>query len=227
MIVPLLIAAGLLVVLLAAVQFVLPRIAAGVVRGRLGGSEQVVSASVHALPAIKLLWGRADRVEAHVRNYDAEGAEIADELVETEAVDALDIRIDRLLVARGLVLEDARVVKHDDLLEGQVVLDPAQLVAVLPAGVDVRPVATDDGSVVLQGRAGLFGLGTSMRLRVVTVGGRVVVRPESGLLAALANYTLFADERVAIESVTATPLPDGRFLYRAAARVRDGEGDGD
>ena len=107
-----------------------------------------------------------------------------------------------------------RVGKRDGVLSAEGVVDPGELAAALPASVDLRPVATDDGSVVLQGRAGLFGLGASMRLRVVTVDGRVVVRPELGLLAALANYTLFADARIDVESLTATPLPDGRFRSR-------------
>jgi hypothetical protein len=218
----LLIGAGVVVLLLVLAQLVLPRIAAGVVRGRLGGSDQVLTASVRALPAVQLLWGHADRVAAHVRSYDAGDVDIADELVQTTAVDELDIRIDRLRATRGLVLDDLRVAKRDGLLEGQAVLDPARLSAVLPAGIDARPVATDDGSVVLQGGGSLLGLGTSLRLNVVvTGGGHVVVRPGSGLLAALASYTLFADERVAVESLTATPLPDGRFLYRATARVTD------
>lgn len=218
----LLIGAGVVVLLLALSQLLLPRIAAGVVRGRLGGDERVVSVSVRALPALQLLWGRADRIEAHLRTYDATDLDLDEQLEETTAVGELDLRFERLHAPRGLVLRDVHVGKRAGVLEGQAVIEPEDLSAVLPEGVDVHPVATDDGSVVLEGRAGLFGLSTSMRLRVVTVEGRVVVRPESSLLAALANYTLFADDRVKILSLTATPLPDGRFLFRATARV---EGD--
>jgi hypothetical protein len=216
----LLIGACVVALLLVVLQLVLPRLAARVVRDRLGGEEQVVSVAVRAVPAVRLLWGRADRIEAHVRTYDARDRELDDELERTAAVGELDLRVERLRAPRGLELSAARLVKRDGGLEGEAVLDPAELAAALPAGVALALVATDDGSVALEGRAGLFGLNTAMRLRVVTVEGRVVVRPENGLLAALATYTLFADDRVEILSLRADPLPDGRFRFRATARVR-------
>jgi hypothetical protein len=217
----LLIGAGAVAGLLGAAQVVLPRIAAAVVRDRLGGGDQVVSVSVRAVPAIQLLWRHADRVTAHVRSYDADGDEIADELAETATVGELDVRIDRLRVPRGLVLRDVRLRKRKAELHGEALVDPADLAGALPRGLDVRPVASDDGGVVLEGRARAFGVGASLRLRVAASGGRVVVAPEVPLLGALAAITLFADPRIDVERIAARQRPDGRFELRAWARVLD------
>lgn len=216
----LLLGAGGAVALLAVGQVALPRIAAHVVRERLGGAAQVRSVEVRAVPAIQLLWGRADRVAADVRAFDASGRDLADELARTRAVDALDLRIERLRAVRGVALADARLTKRGDALAAAATLDPAALRAALPPGVDVRPVAADDGAVVLEGRAGLLGLGAAMRLRVVAVDGRVVVRPELGLLGLLARVTLFDDARIAVTALTARPLADGRVRYAARATLR-------
>lgn len=215
----LLLGAGGALVVLAVSQVALPRLAAHVVRERLGGPEQVRAVSVRAVPALQLLWGRADRVDADVRAFDAADRDLADELAKARAVDALDVRIEQLTVVRGLRLADARLTKRDDELEAAATLDPAALRKALPAGVDVRPVAAPDGAVVLEGRAGLLGLRAAMRLRVVPVDGRVVVRPELGLLALLATATVFDDERIAVTALTATPLDDGRFRYTARASL--------
>src|SRR5690606_26506910 len=105
----LLLGAGGALVVLAGSQVALPRLAAHVVRERLGGPEQVRAVSVRAVPALQLLWGRADRVDADVRAFDAADRGLADALAKARAVDALDVRIEQLTVVRGLRLADARL----------------------------------------------------------------------------------------------------------------------
>ncbi|HEY4280626.1 MAG TPA: hypothetical protein VGM91_20575 [Conexibacter sp.] len=206
---------ALVVVLLVAAQVALPHLAENEVVDRLGGSKEVVSAHVHAVPAIKLLWHRADRVTARVRNFDAVGVDYAGDLSQTRDVGELDVRMARVQATRRLVLLDVSIVKQDGLLHGRGVVDGAQLAAVLPRPFALRLVPTDDGTVMLQGS--LFGVGA--RAEVVADDGEIVVRP-AGLLGAFAAITLFSDPEIEVERVSATPLSGGRFALSATARVR-------
>jgi hypothetical protein len=203
-----------LLLLLAVAQLALPRLAEDEVTKQLGGESEVTEAHVEALPAIELLWRHADRVSAHVRTYDARLGDIADDLAETARVDELDVRIDRVRMDDGVELHDVRVRKRDGVLDGSAVLDPGRLAGALPAGIDGRIVPQADGTVAVDARIA----GASVRLQVLARDGRVVARPE-GLLGILTSYTLFSDPRIDVESVTAQPLPDGRFELHATARV--------
>lgn len=195
-------------------QFVLPRVAEDVVRDRLGHDE-VEYVEVDALPAVELLWRHADRVSARVRSYDAQVNDVADDIAQTAGVQQLDVRIERVRAAAGLELRDVLVEKRDGLLRGSAVLDPGQLEAALPAGVEGALVPQADGALVVDARIA----GAAVRLRVQARDGRVVARPE-GLLGALTSYTLFADPRIDVERVSAEAGADGRVVLRAQARVR-------
>lgn len=182
---------------------------------RLGGDDEVTAAKVEALPAIELLWRHADKVSAHVKSYDAREGDIADDLAQTTAVDELDVRIDHVRATDELELQDVRVSKRDGLLHGSAVLDPAQLAATLPAGVDARLVPDASGDdVLVDARIA----GASVRLQVSARDGRVVARPE-GLLGIFTAYTLFGDPRIDVRQVGARQLPDGRYALTATAKV--------
>lgn len=183
-------------------------------RRRLGGAGEVTAVEVDALPAIELLWRHADRVDARVRSYAADGTAIADDLAQTRRVDQLDVRIARVRATPEVELHDVEVRKRDGLLSGSAIVDPAQIAAALPAGVEGRLVPSGDGDVRVEARVG----GAPLTLRVLARDGRVVARPE-GLLGLIASYTLFADPRIDVERIAAFALPDGRVELRARARV--------
>ncbi|MBV8217081.1 MAG: hypothetical protein JO325_01345, partial [Solirubrobacterales bacterium] len=63
--------AGVVLVALIAAQLVLPGIAAQRLRDQLSRSGTVLSVSVSALPAIKLLWRHADRVVVRMGRYQS------------------------------------------------------------------------------------------------------------------------------------------------------------
>lgn len=185
-------------------------------RRRLGGAGEVTAVEVDALPAIELLWQHADRVNARVRDYDAVGVSIADELARTRAVDALDVRIERVRATAEVTLRDVELRKRDGLLSGSAIVDPGQVAAALPAGVEGRLAPSGDGEVRVAARIG----GAALTLRVEARDGRVVARPE-GLLGLITSYTLFADPRIDVERVAAFARPDGLVELRAWAGVRD------
>lgn len=169
---------------------------------------------MRALPAIELLWRRADSVEARVRSYDAAGVDVADELAQTGGVGELDVRIARVRATAGVTLDDVRVSKRDGVLRGRGVLAGEELSRALPPRVELALVPRRDGAVVLAGRIG----GAPVRLRVVAHDGRVIARPE-GLLGVFAGYPVFSDARIDVQRVAAVPLPGGRFALSARARL--------
>ena len=81
---------GLVVVLLGVAQLVLPGIAAQGVRDRLSGSGQVLSVSVHAFPAIELLWHHADSIDLRLGRYRAAPGRLADLLHQASGVGTLN-----------------------------------------------------------------------------------------------------------------------------------------
>lgn len=115
-------------------QVALPRIAESVVRDRLGGSGEVVSVDVRAVPAVQLLWRDADRVTARVRRYDAAGVDVGALLAQTAGVDALDVRIERVDAGPGVVLRDLRLRKEGGLLHATARLGGGSAAAALPTG---------------------------------------------------------------------------------------------
>lgn len=193
---------------------VLPHVAEGVARDRLGGSGEVVSVDVRAFPAVKLLWRHADCVTARVRSYDADGVDLGDELAQTAGIGTLDVRIGRVDAGHGVVLRDLRLRKRDGLLSATAVLDGGQLAAALPLTADARLVPEPDGSVVVEATAGT----ATWRARAVARDGDVVVVPE-GLLGLFARATVFSDPRVRVERIAARSLGGERFLLSAQARV--------
>lgn len=181
---------------------------------QLGGDAEVIHVEVDALPAIELLWQHADRVVARVRSYDAAGTSIADDLARTRKVDELDVRIERVRATPEVELHELRVEKRDGILSGSAIVDPDEVAAALPAGVEGRLVPSGDGDVRVAARIG----GAALTLDVVARDGRVVARPP-GLLGLIGSYTLFADPRIDVRRVAAFALPDGRVELRAWARL--------
>ena len=71
-------------------QLVLPGIATDSLRDRLARSGQVLEVQVHAFPAIKLLWHRADRVVIKLGRYRSAAGPLGNNLGQTADVGSLD-----------------------------------------------------------------------------------------------------------------------------------------
>lgn len=210
-------ALGTAIGLLAAAQLVLPPLAERRVRDDLDDRGRVRSVEVSALPAVKLLWGRADRVEVRMDSYRSGQAPLADAVARAHATGELDARTAELRVG-PLVLRDARLTKDGDRLDGTAILRETDLVAALPPYLDVRPVGADAGGLVLDGSATLLGASVRARARVRARDGAVVVEPEAALLPSLA---VFSDPRVQVRQVGGR-LGEAELALTASAALRDG-----
>ena len=106
---------GLLVAALVGGQFVLPRIAERRISDSLAATGEVRRVSVEALPAVKLLFKRADRVEIDMAEARAGTGPLAQLLRRTDGARELDARVDLVRVGplqlRGVALRK----DHDDL----------------------------------------------------------------------------------------------------------------
>ena len=203
--------------LVAVAQLLLPGVAARNLRGDLEASGQVRRVDVSAFPAVKVLLGRADRVEVEMGEVRAGQGELADLLARTADTGELRARAETLRVG-PFVAHAARLDKDGERLRGRVSVTVAELTAALPVEVGLQPVETEDGSLLLEATAGVFGQQVTVRARLVAREGAVVIAPE-GLLGGFATLTVFSDPRVRVRRVGAEPATGG-FTVTAEATVR-------
>jgi len=202
------------VLLLVVAQLVLPGIAAQRLRDRLARSGRVISVSVSAFPAIELIWHQAGQVDVHLASYRSRTpAGLGHALDQTSQAGTVNATIDEL--DTGLVtLRDVTLRKRGDVLSGSAILTEANLQAALPSGLDVQPVASGNGKLVLQGSA--FGLTADATLSAQN--GAVQIAPDVPLVGGLFTFTVFRDPHVDVQGVGASSVPGG-FSVFASARL--------
>jgi hypothetical protein len=204
--------------LLAACQLLLPGLAARRVREDLRGEATVESVRVRAIPAVMLLWGRAQSVDIRLTQMRLSAAQTGELLAGASATADLDVWIGTLTEG-PLVLHDVRLRKRGAQLEAQAGLSAADLQAALPRGFAVEPLPGDAGQLVLRARASVLGVGMSAQAVLSARDGALVVAPVGVPFAALVTLTLFSDPRVAVEGVGAIAHADG-YLLTARAQMR-------
>ena len=208
---------GVVLVVLVVAQLVLPGIAASRLRDQLSQSGTVLSVSVHAFPAIKLLWGQADSVVVRMGRYQAGASQIGDKLGGAADVGTLNVSAQE--VQSGLLtVRDARLRKRGDELIGTAVVRQADLRAAVPFLDNVQPVASSGGQLILRGTASLLGLNATVDAVVAARDGALVVAPAVPF-GGLATITLLNDPHVRMQSVGAVTVPGG-FRVQARARLQ-------
>ena len=206
---------GVAVAALVGGQLALPRIAERRITSDLSENGRVKRVQVEAVPALKLLFKRADRVEVEMAEVRARNTgRLVQLLRRTRGTDELDAGAD-LITLGPLRLHAAVLRKHGDLLTGEATVSEAELAAALPSQMRLRPVEDPSGELVLEGTIGPI----SARARLTARDGALVVAPE-GLLGGLGSLTLFKDSRVQVTDVGSTSGPDG-FTVTAAGRLAD------
>lgn len=206
-----------IVVVLGVAQLVLPGIAAQRLRDRLARSGTVEKVEVDAFPAIELLWHHADRVVIRMGDYRSAPAKLSSTLGQIRGTSTLDASVTDL--ATGLLtVRNARLRKRGNALTATATITQADLRASLPILDAVRPVASTDGQLTLQGTATVFG---------VTAAVDVTVRPQNGALVAspdvpfggFATLTVFSNPAIAVEGVSAKAVSDS-FVLSVVGQLR-------
>jgi LmeA-like phospholipid-binding len=204
---------GLAVAALVGGQLALPRVAERRITEDLSESGKVTRVEVQALPALKLLFDRADRVEVDMAEVRAgTTGRLVELLRRTKATRELDARAD--LVTLGPLRLHAAVLTKDSL-RGEATVSEQELAAALPSQLQVRPVEDPAGELVLEGAIGPV----TARARLSARDGALVIAPE-GLLGGLGALTLFKDSRVQVTEVGSRTGPGG-FTLTAAGRLPD------
>lgn len=203
---------GLLAAALVGGQLVLPRLAERRITDDLAATGEVRRVSVEALPALKLLFRRADRVEIDMAEARAGTGKLARLLRRTRGARELRARVDLVRVG-PLQLRGVALRKDRERLRGEASVSEADLTAALPRQLAVRPVEDPAGELVLEAVAGVF----TARARLTARDGALVIAPE-GLLGGLGALTLFRDSRVQVDEVGSRVGADG-FTLTAAGRL--------
>lgn len=198
-----LIAVAVLALLGAASQLLVPRLARDRLSQRLSARlGPVESLSVGATPAIKLLWGDADRIDAHLGTVARDGLRGGGGAKALRRVEALNLDVDRFDSRLGTATGVA-VRKRDGRISAAA--------TVAPGGGRLRLAAAPDGA--LTATAG------PLRFAVVAQDGQLVATPADGsgpLTSLMGARTLLAPDGVAIEDVRATAAGDGVRLQISA-----------
>ena len=206
---------GLTVAALVGGQIALPRVAERRLTSDLSRSGHVTHVSVEAVPAIKLLFKRADRVEVEMSEVRAGTTGKLVQLLRRTR-QTKELKASAGLVTVGpLRLHDAMLTKDHDDLSGQATISEQELAAALPSQLRLRPVEDPSGELVLEGAVGPI----TARARLTARDGALVVAPE-GLLGGLGSLTVFRDSRVKVTDVGAKPGPQG-FTLTATGRLTD------
>ena len=203
---------GLLAAALVGGQLVLPRVAERRISHDLAKTGDVRRVSVEALPAFKLLFRRADRVEIDMAEARAGTGKLAQLLRRTSGARELDARVDRVRVG-PLQLRGVALHKDHNRLRGQATVSDADLAAALPRRLALRPVEDPAGELVLEASAGVV----TVRARLSARDGALVIAPE-GLLGGLGSLTVFKDSRVHVSEVGSRLGSDG-FTLTAGGRL--------
>ena len=207
---------GVIVVLAVAAQLVLPGIAENRIRDRLAHDGRVEGVHVSAFPAVKLLWGKADRVTVRMANLRAAVGRLGSLIGRTADAGRVDATT-RELEVLTLRLRNARLSKRGHGLVGEATVTDADLRAALPPGFAVRPVASAGGQLVLRGTATLFGTTISANAVLHAQNGQLKIAPDVPF-GGFAALTVFSDPHVHVEAVGARAAPGG-FTLTARGRV--------
>ena len=206
---------GLLVAALVGGQLALPRVAERRITSDLAKSGEVRRVSVEAVPALKLLFKRADRVEVDMAEVRAGSTgRLAALLRRTRRTEELDARVDLVLLG-PLRLHAVALTKDAERLRGEATVSEQELAAALPSQLRLRPVEDLSGELVLEGAVGPI----SARARLTAQDGALVVAPE-GLLGGLGSLTVFRDSRIEVTEV-GSRVGERGFTLTAAGRVAD------
>jgi hypothetical protein len=201
---------GILVVLIVASQLLLPVVAVHVLRGRVGKYGPVLSAHIHAVPAIELLWGSAQSASVHTGALHMTVEQGVQLLHEGSAVGTVTASSSSVQ-AGPWQLSAVQMTKHGSSVQLQATLTEADLRAALPGGVQVQGISVgQEGQPEVTVGGELFGVSATVVAVVTPWQGELVAEPRGLLsLGGLARITLFSDPHLHVQTFTLTPLPDG------------------
>lgn len=206
--------------LLAVAQVVLPRVAAGRVRSRVGRYGSVRSVSVSAWPAVELLWGDVGSVRVRARQLSLSPAQAASLLWEGRGASSMDLSAEVVRLG-SLRVTDASLRKRGSSLSASALASESDVKAALPEGFDVSLLRSGDGQVEVRASGALFGVGASVDAVAGASDGKLVAHPLGFLIEAF-QLTLFSNPHVYVQGVGASVAGRQPLSYRLSMSARLG-----
>jgi hypothetical protein len=197
-------------------ELLLPPLAEKRLRGHLSANATGVTVHVTARPAVKLLFGRADTVDVHIREMRSGRGDLGDSLASTARTGRLDVTVSTL-VSHGLRIEDVTLRKRGTLLTASATVTRAAVDAVLPRSVHVEQSHGGRNTLVFTGTVRAFGRVARGTVLVRARGGRLVLEPDS-VVGRIAPVRLFADPRVQIDSIRSRRFGN-RYVFTARGHL--------
>ncbi len=207
-------AAGIVLLVLAVAQLLLPGIAAQELRNDLEPSGTVLEVKVSSFPAIKLLWHKADSVVVRMGHYRSASSHLGDTLGRAADADKLDASAQELFVG-PVALRNAALHKRGSELTASATVSEANLRSAVFFLDNVEPIASGTGRLTLRGTASVLGLHATVDATVAAKDGDLVVAPNIPL-GGIAAITLFHNPHVQVTSVSATNVPGGFRVFANA-----------
>lgn len=198
-------------------QVFLPRLAESRLRSSIAENAEGVHVDLSAVPAIKLLFHRADSVEVDVDRAHPGTGRLADLIASTAGTDRLDATVDRL-DELGLELQRLSLRKRGDRLYGSASTTSAAVRDALPDFVTIAPESGNGDGVLFRGEASAFGHSGSVGMRVRARDGGLAISPDIPL-GGFASVTIFADPRIEIDNVT-SHVSGGTYRFDVTGRLR-------
>jgi hypothetical protein len=200
-----------IVLVLVLAQLVLPLIAAQRVRDRLRPYGSVHSVSVHAVPALELLWEEAEKITVsagQLRISPHDLVNLEQSLSGVTNAELTSPGMDLILPAlgaEGLPLHAVQLTKHESALTARGSIGAADVHTTLPGGFQVKGLSGYSGLPEVGVSGEVFGVSVSGHAVVRAREGKIVAEPRGIPFASLATITLFSDPRLDVESVSASP----------------------
>jgi hypothetical protein len=201
---------GVVVVLAVLAQLLLPWIAAKRISSRVARYGHVISVSVSAWPAVKLLWGDADSVKVRAGDLALSSRQASDLLWEGRGVGKMDLNAQAVRMGK-LQVQDAVLHKRGPSLEAEAQTSEGEAQAALP-GVSLKLLGSGSGQVKVLAGGSLFGVGASVEAVAEASQGNLIAHP-LGFLIEDFRLTLFSDRHVYVEGVGAHVLGDNPLMY--------------
>jgi hypothetical protein len=203
------------VLFLVLAQILLPLIAVQRVRDRLRPYGSVHSVSVHAVPALELLWEEAEKITVRagrlrISPHDLVNLEQSLSGVTNAELTSpsLDLVIP-VLGAAGLSLHDVQLTKRGSTLIARGSIRAADVHATLPGGFRVQGLSANSGRPEVGVSGEVLGVNVSGHAALSAKEGKIVAEPAGIPFASFATITLFSDPRIDVESVSAIPQGEG------------------
>ena len=206
-----------LVLVLGVGQLVIPGIVARRLTNSLSTQASGVRVSLSAVPAVKLLFGYADRVSVNIGTMTASRGHVGDLLARTAKQGTLDATVGTL-DTDGFVLKDVALRKRGNALTGVATVTRSAIAAALPSAITLTPRSAGASGLTLMAKLRVLGREVDASALVEAQDGKIVVSPTAPVLSIL-RVTVFDSRSVSVDSVGVVAHGDS-YAMRASGHYR-------